>query len=66
MTKQKKEQAKKPKFELYAYFNGKIVKYETNINTEISIEYFGYQNPSFLLRDLYNSSGSISEDSKSW
>ena len=32
-----------------------------NIFTETFFEYFGLQNPSFLLRDLYNSSGSINE-----
>ena len=54
----KKEQAKISNFNLYADL---IVKDETNINTEIFIGYFGYKNPSFLLRYLYNSKGSINE-----
>ena len=42
----KKEQAKKSKFELYADLNRKLIEDETNIKTEIFIEYFGFQNPS--------------------
>ena len=57
-TYTKKEQAKISNFNLYADL---IVKDETNINTEIFIGYFGYKNPSFLLRYLYNSKGSINE-----
>ena len=56
-TKQKNEGAKKSRFEFYEDLNRKVVHDETKIKTEISIEYFKYQNPSFLLRDLFNSSG---------
>ena len=31
------------------------------MNTEITFEYFKYQNPSYLLKDLHNSSGIINE-----
>ena len=34
-----------------------VVHDETYINIEIFIEYFKHQNPSYLLKDLYNSSG---------
>ena len=32
-----------------------IANDETDINTEIFNEYFKYHNPSFLIKDLYNS-----------
>ena len=31
----------------------KIIRDESNINNEILFEYFKYQNPSYLLKDLY-------------
>ena len=34
-----------------------VVHDETYINIEIFIKYFKHQNPSYLLKDLYNSSG---------
>ena len=44
-------------------YNGEVAKNETDRNTEIFIEFsFGFQNPSFLLRQLHNSSGIISEN----
>ena len=33
------------------------------MNTEIFIEHFKYQNQSYLLKDLYNSSGNINNKS---
>ena len=56
------KKAKKFKFELYEDYNGDVLKNETDINTEIFIEFiFGFQNPSFLLRQLHSSSGIINQ-----
>ena len=47
---------------MYEDYNGDVLKNETDINTEIFIEFiFGFQNPSFLLRQLHNSSGIINQ-----
>ena len=42
-------------------FFKKIAHYETNINTEISIKYFKYQNPAFFLNDLYKANKTKNE-----
>ena len=47
---------------MYEDYNGDVLKNETDINTEIFIEFiFGFQNPSFLLRQLRSSSGIINQ-----
>ena len=47
---------------MYEDYNGDVLKNETDINTEIFIEFiFGFQNPSFLLRQLQNSRGIINQ-----
>ena len=47
---------------MYEDYNGDVLKNETDINTEIFIEFiFGFQNPSFLLRQLHSSSGIINQ-----
>ena len=47
---------------MYEDYNGDVLKNETDINTEIFIEFiFGFQNPSFLWSQLHCSSGIINQ-----
>ena len=46
---------------MHKNFTNRIVNDEKNINTEIFNEYFKYQNPSFLIKDIYNANQTRNE-----
>ena len=46
---------------MYREFFDKVTHNETNINTEIFNEHFKYQNPIFLIKDLFNSNWTKNE-----
>ena len=46
---------------MHKNFTNRIVNDEKNINAEIFNEYFKYQNPSILIKDIYNANQTRNE-----